>query len=1094
MRSILSIGLFGVLLFAGSIFPSMGEELTFADHVVINEVDINPPGDDFKSASEWVELYNPTANEIDIGGWEIASTTVLRKTMTIPGGTIIPADGFLAYSYQNVWFTDVSEVVQLRDTNGVVIDQTPSISDLKNDFKSWQRIYDGLDTDTSSDWEFDFSHAGSTNGKPILEAEAEVTIVTLSIDKTSYIFGETATIRGEVSEQLFITKPFFQAEQIKIKIFGPNGYEKSINLHPDLYLKYKTSLSLHQVLGINEGAYYVTVQYGDALASSQFAIGDEIIFTEEEIDTELSIKTDKNSYLPGETAIITANTNEIIPFEGMKFTVTNPDRKQIFDGTLYPNTNGEFSTSIFMTTVQPVYGFHQIASDYGTHSAVSSFELIEDLKEDSIISLNTDKKAYALGETVYITGRLNNLWIFALDFEILQTGLGALDTNVVDRIKILDSVKLEGDSTFSYEFKISNNPDRYGDYKVTVSKDVGSKTIVFHIVENPDEFVESEIPFIVLTDKLTYDLGDLIIISGKINDIQSSASYLTAAIDIRIKPIDGGAIFSNVHKPSANAPDTVLYTLTAVPDQVGNYEVVDKLYNAIYSPGTYEVRAIYADGFYSDSQTFTITNPLDIETMIASTDKEVYGLGEALELTGIVPHSGAGKAGLGITLSKPDGDTDKFGTTIDEGKFSWSWTTPSYEKTQTVDNERVKFSSNYGIYKLSIAQSDNAPIVVFFKVSPNPDEDSLNVEPLTVTTEFAVYNAGEKLKVMGTSLKRVQGTQGLVVPDRVEIVIKSPSSKVLSESLVYSDSGGNFESTFDMPVTVFQDGIYKVTAIYQGIRAENFFQVDNDFFFSESDELSLVIGTDKEEYHPGDTAKITARPTKMIFVETMEVGILTEEQTKINCGSFVCGLGVSITTLRPDSTGTFTYDHTFPNDANLGTHIITFNPEFGTFTKNIQLVEKIPEPEPKTFGERVIEKVNRITEPSVQIIVNEKILDEKTLVPRVIQGSLFSPARGEESNVNFKITTTDGTCIIGPDSDCMVQESTRVPGEIYKIVEINGMEYKIRYTGPDVILEKFTILPEASDVAIPDSTWNVEVVKGGQTSLIYYKINYATLE
>ncbi len=96
MRSIIFIGLFGVLLFAGSIFPSMGEELTFADHVVINEVDINPPGNDSRSASEWVELYNPTANEIDIGGWEIASTTVLRKTMTIPGGTTIHANGFLA--------------------------------------------------------------------------------------------------------------------------------------------------------------------------------------------------------------------------------------------------------------------------------------------------------------------------------------------------------------------------------------------------------------------------------------------------------------------------------------------------------------------------------------------------------------------------------------------------------------------------------------------------------------------------------------------------------------------------------------------------------------------------------------------------------------------------------------------------------------------------------------------------------------------------------------------------------------------------------------------------------------------------------------
>jgi len=550
MRSILSIGLFGILLLGGSIFPSMGQELTFANHVVINEVDINPPGNDSHSASEWVELYNPTANEIDIGGWEIASTTVLRKTMTIPGGTTIPANGFLAYSYQSVWFTDVSEVVQLRDANGVVIDQTPSISDLANDFNSWQRIYDGLDTDTSSDWEFDMSHPGSSNGKFILESEADVTTVTLSIDKTNYIYGDTVTISGEVSEQLFIEKPFFQAEQIKIKIFGPNGYEKSINLHPNLYLKYETDISLQQVLGINEGAYYVTVQYAEALASTQFAVGDEIIITEEDIDTELSITTDKVSYIPGETAIIIANSNEIIPFEGMKFKITNPDGKQIFDGTLYPNTSGEFSTSVFMTTVQPVYGFHQIVSEYGTHSAVSSFELVEDVKEKKPISLMTDKKAYGLGETVIITGRLNDLWLFSLDFELQQVGMGSLSTSVLDRVKILDSVRLEGDSTFRYEFEIADNPKRYGDYTVTVSKDVGTERVTFHVVENPEEFEESIIPFTLFTDKTIYDVGDKIIISGKVNDLTRSSTFQTPAIDIRIKPVDGGTITSTASKPS----------------------------------------------------------------------------------------------------------------------------------------------------------------------------------------------------------------------------------------------------------------------------------------------------------------------------------------------------------------------------------------------------------------------------------------------------------------------------------------------------------------------------------------------------------------
>ena len=76
-RSIILV--FSVLFFAGVMIPAFAQS---SDNVVINEVDINPPGDDSASISEWVEIYNPTDSDIDIGGWEIASTTVLKKTMT----------------------------------------------------------------------------------------------------------------------------------------------------------------------------------------------------------------------------------------------------------------------------------------------------------------------------------------------------------------------------------------------------------------------------------------------------------------------------------------------------------------------------------------------------------------------------------------------------------------------------------------------------------------------------------------------------------------------------------------------------------------------------------------------------------------------------------------------------------------------------------------------------------------------------------------------------------------------------------------------------------------------------------------------------
>lgn len=67
---------FSVFLFAGVLVPAHAQ---ISENVVINEIDINPPGDDSAAVSEWIELYNPTDSDVDIGGWEIASTTALKK-------------------------------------------------------------------------------------------------------------------------------------------------------------------------------------------------------------------------------------------------------------------------------------------------------------------------------------------------------------------------------------------------------------------------------------------------------------------------------------------------------------------------------------------------------------------------------------------------------------------------------------------------------------------------------------------------------------------------------------------------------------------------------------------------------------------------------------------------------------------------------------------------------------------------------------------------------------------------------------------------------------------------------------------------------
>ena len=79
-------------------------------------------------------------------------------------------------------------------------------------------------------------------------------------------------------------------------------------------------------------------------------------------------------------------------------------------------------------------------------------------------------------------------------------------------------------------------------------------------------------------------------------------------------------------------------------------------------------------------------------------------------------------------------------------------------------------NSNFGVYKIRVA-TDSYSEDLFFKVSPNPENDSLSKIPLFVTSEKALYKAGDDLKVAGNVIKYEQGDEGLNVPPRVTLQI-----------------------------------------------------------------------------------------------------------------------------------------------------------------------------------------------------------------------------------------------------------------------------------------------------------------------------------
>jgi len=1090
--------LFSILLLSGLVVTANAQS---ANHVVINEIDINPPGDDAKSVTEWVELYNPTGSKIDIGGWQIASTTILKKTMIIPAGTFIEPEKFLTFSYQSLWFTDINELAELKDKAGIVVDMTPLLSDMKNDFTSWQRTSDGYDLDNANDWKFAISTAGSSNGKLIVAEKKEGISVSVSSNKSSYLLGETAIIQGNVSKQIFIEKPYYHADEILIKISGPY-YDKTISLYPDLNLNYKTTLNLQQVLGINKGVYAVSVSYGGATSQTIFSIGDEIIANGIKEDGTLSLTTDKSKYLPGDTLLLTGFTTKVIPLEGLKFNIKNPSGKIIFTGSLYP-TNGRFSTNVFLTTVNPVYGKYLITGEYFDKSSLASFEVIKVIKEETPISLWTDKEAYGLGETVTITGRLNNVWVGFMDLEIIQTKNAALATSALgggnSGFKISDMIKISGDGSFTYSFKIPDSDIRLGDYKISVSKDVGSTSKIIHAVTNASEYVTSIDPLSLSTDKLIYDLGDIMTINGFIANPASSSSFQTSSVNISISHEDGSPLeIIGVDKiGGAKTREKngliVAYEFTAIPESSGRFSVQTSITKNAFAEGSYIIKAEYRG--LAKTTHVGIIDPLKLsDGVLLTLNKQVYGLGETVLLTGLLPPTGDNS--VKISLTKPDGSTTDSGATVDNQRFSWSWITPITEKPLAIKlDDRSLSKTNYGIYKIHVSTAYGED--VFFKVSSDPENDSLSLVPLYVSTEKSLYKAGEKLKVIGTIIKRKQGSEGLVIPERVTIKIidgKTPF-KQIHEASVYPDQSGNFQSLFDLPVTIFSEGQYKVKALYLSKQSESTFTVATDFSFGSSEKLSLLLATDKSEYYPGDMVTVSGKPNKLIYLEKFDISVIQKKDGEITCGSFYCGTHLGpVTTIRPSSSGSFSYQFQLSDSpSSLGSYEITIDAGFETKSLMFNVVEKPIISESEKSSLTIIEKVNRILEDKISIVTNEKTIDDNHVLPRVLSGSLLT-TKVDQSNVNLRVTSESGICVIGPEENCLVKDSTRKSGQIYEVVSVDGINLKVRYSGPNVYLEKFDILPESSMEFLPNVNWNVDVVKDDQASRFYYKINYKILE
>jgi len=97
-----------VLLLILSITPAKSGSIRgTADHVVINEVFYDSTG--AEPDEEWIEIYNPTSNPVNISGWYLTddpnyAAPGYEGSYRFPNGTVIQANSFIVVAYNGTAF------------------------------------------------------------------------------------------------------------------------------------------------------------------------------------------------------------------------------------------------------------------------------------------------------------------------------------------------------------------------------------------------------------------------------------------------------------------------------------------------------------------------------------------------------------------------------------------------------------------------------------------------------------------------------------------------------------------------------------------------------------------------------------------------------------------------------------------------------------------------------------------------------------------------------------------------------------------------------------------------------------------------------
>lgn len=114
----------------------------YSSDIIVNELMPNPSNDE--ATNEWIELYNNSANTIDLSGWSIEDLKGAVTIYKLPAGTEIGPYGFLIIYRQDsgIILNNDTDGIALYQPDGALLMQTPIFNTAAADV-AWARAPDG---------------------------------------------------------------------------------------------------------------------------------------------------------------------------------------------------------------------------------------------------------------------------------------------------------------------------------------------------------------------------------------------------------------------------------------------------------------------------------------------------------------------------------------------------------------------------------------------------------------------------------------------------------------------------------------------------------------------------------------------------------------------------------------------------------------------------------------------------------------------------------------------------------------------------------------------------------------------------------------